>query len=57
MTNPYENYEEEDNEANAMISVDEYINNSKDVKSAQYSYDTYISTQLNFPDTDGNELY
>ena len=55
--NPYERYEEAYNGPNAMLDVDDYVNNAEDAEAAADSYDTYIGAELNFPDADGNVVY
>ena len=55
--NPYETYEEAYNGPNAMLDVDDYVNNAEDAEAAADSYDTYIGAELNFPDADGNAVY
>ena len=55
--NPYETYEEAYNGPNAMLDVDDYVNNAENAEAAADSYDTYIGAELNFPDADGNAVY
>ena len=55
--NPYYTYKEEYNGPNAILDVDDYVNNSEDAEAAADSYDTYIGAELNFPYSDGNEVY
>ena len=54
---PYETYKEAYNGLNAMMDVDDYLYNAEDVEAASYSYDTYISVELNFPDFYRNSVY
>ena len=39
-----------------MLNMDDYWNNYEDAEAAEDSYDTYIITDLNLPDADGNEV-
>ena len=55
--NPYETYKEAYNGPNAMLDLDDYVNNSEDAEAAADSYDTYIGVNLNLPDLDVNSVY
>ena len=57
VTNPYYTYKEAQNRPNAILYVDDYVNNSEHAKSAADSYDTDIGADLNFPYVDGNAVY
>ena len=54
---PYDTYKEAYNGSNAMIDMDDYVNNAEGEESAADSYNNYIGADLNFTDAHGNLVY